>query len=109
MADEQQYRVAYIGPAPLASLVAQMLTNAGLDVSWDPPHERRDMQTTADTVIVYYFCKGTDAAVKAAVQAVRERLRVRGRIDLNGGDEPALALRHAIEYTEREAPSGRGI
>jgi hypothetical protein len=89
MADEQQYRISYTGSAPLASLVAQMLTNAGLDVSWDPPHEQRNMQTTAGTVIVYYFCKGTDAAVKAAVQAVRERLRERGRIDLNGGDEPA--------------------
>jgi hypothetical protein len=89
MADEQQYRISYTGSAPLASLVAQMLTNAALDVSWDPPHEQRNMQTMADTVIVYYFCKGTDAAVKAAVQAVRERLRERGRIDLNGGDEPA--------------------
>ena len=87
MDDQRQYRISYTGSAPLASLVAQMLTNAGLDVSWDPPHERRNMQTMAETVIVYYFCKGTDAAVKAAVQAARERLRGRGQIDLDDGGD----------------------
>jgi len=87
MDGQQQYRITYTGSAPLASLVAQTLTNAGLDVSWDPPYERRDVQTMAEAVAVYYFCKGTDAAVKAAVQAVRERLRGRGRIDVDGQDE----------------------
>ncbi len=87
MGARQQYRISYTGSAPLASLVAQMLTNAGLDVSWDPPYERRNMQTMAETVVVYYFCKGTDAAVKAAVQVARERLRGRGRIDLDNGGE----------------------
>jgi len=87
MADQQQYRIIYAGSAPLASLVAQMLTNAGIDVSWDPPYERRNMQTMAETVIVYYFCKGTDAAVKAALQAARERLRGRGQINLDDGVE----------------------
>jgi hypothetical protein len=87
MADQQQYRITYTGSAPLASLVAQMLTNAGIDVSWDLLYERRNMQTMAETVIVYYFCKGTDAAVKAALQAARERLRGRGQINLDDGVE----------------------
>jgi len=87
MADQQQYRIIYAGSAPLASLVAQMLTNAGIYVSWELPYERSNMQPMAATVVVYFFCKGTDAAVKAALQAARERLRGRGQINLDDGVE----------------------
>jgi hypothetical protein len=97
---EQQHRIIYTGSAPFASAVAQTLTEEGLDLSWTRPDEQRGMGTMVEAVTVYYFCKATDATVKAAVDKARERLGRRGRLDLDGddGDDSGHGRRHVPKH-----------
>jgi hypothetical protein len=94
---EQQHQISYTGPAPFASAVAQTLNEAGLAVSWTRPDERRDAQAMLEAVTVYYICKGTDAAVKAAVDKAREALGKRGRVEV----EVAGSVPHEGRYEPR--------
>lgn len=68
-------------------MVAQVLTEAGLHVSYDPPAERRGMEWLPEGVTVYYLCKGADFTVKAAVRLVRDRLGGRGKITADTDDD----------------------
>jgi hypothetical protein len=86
MFDERTHRLRYIGSPPFASAVAQTLREAGLDVSYTPPIEQRGVEAIAEGVVVYFVCKGSDAALKVAVAKVRERLGRRGRIEVEGDD-----------------------
>jgi len=56
-----------------------VLTEAGLDVAWTRPEERRDIQTMAEAV-VYYFCKGTETAAHDHAQPGRARVDETGTI-----------------------------
>ena len=79
---DQTCEIVYTGPTPLASLVAQILREQGLEVvSWTPPEEQRGLETVVDAVTVVYVVRGIDAAVRAAIAKARERLRGRGTID----------------------------
>jgi hypothetical protein len=87
MGNAEQFRVRYVGAAPFASAVAQILTEEGIEVlPWSRPEERRDYQTMVESVVVYFVCKGTDAAVKAALQKVSEKLGRRGNVELDDED-----------------------
>jgi hypothetical protein len=68
-------------------MAAQLLAEQGLELSWTRPEERRGIETMAEAVTVYYFCRTTDAVVKAATHAVRERLGRRGTLDLDDGED----------------------
>lgn len=89
MNDDNEFRVTYIGPARDAASVAQSLAESGFDPVWTPPVQTRSFQTMAEGVVVYYFCKGTDAAVQATVSRIRERLRDRATVEVdNLGGRP---------------------
>jgi hypothetical protein len=85
--DQPQHTITYTGSAPTAGLVAQLLRESGLDVSYEPPEERRGMEWLAEGVTVYYLCKAGDSAVRAAVQHVRDRLGARGTITADTDDD----------------------
>ena len=87
MGNAEQFRVRYVGAAPFAGAVAQILTEEGIEVSpWTRPEERRDYQSMVESVVVYFVCKGSDTAVKAALQKVRERLGRRVNVELDDED-----------------------
>ena len=58
-------------------MLADLLEQEGLEVSWDRPVERRDASAAAEAVVVYLTCRvaeaGGKAALRAAVDKVRER------------------------------------
>lgn len=79
-AELRTVKIQYVGPASLASLVAQSLAADGLDVDWTRPEERRDLESMAAEVAVTLTATGTTAAVRAAIAEARKRLSGRGRI-----------------------------
>jgi hypothetical protein len=74
-------------------------------VSWTPPEERRGIETMVEAVTIYYFCKGTDAAVRAALGVVRARIGQRGRIDLDESVGEESTEEPPEASTEEEPPS----
>ena len=75
----------YSGPAPLASVFAQMLKETGLRVAWSPPVEERGLSDVPQQVVVNLLTIGSTAAViaggKAAMKKFRERFPGAARID----------------------------
>ena len=88
MPDVDVHSVEYIGPAPLASLVARTLFQEGLEVTWTPPaksphqQHRRYPEFVAEKVTVVYVVKGLETVMRAAVEKARKRLRGRGTVTL---------------------------
>ncbi len=60
------------GPAAGQSL-ADGTASTGVEVQYEPPLEQRGAETMAEAVAAYYFLKGSDAALKVAVERVRAR------------------------------------
>jgi hypothetical protein len=79
-------RVTYTGSPRLASAVAQMLEEEGVEVTYTPPTEQRDLSTMAQAVTVYFFCKGSEAAIAAALRKYRERFGGGGSFELDSDD-----------------------
>jgi hypothetical protein len=64
----------YTGSPALAASLAQSLRDQGVDVRYEPPSEMRGgVDTMAEAVAVYYFLKGSDAALKLAFEHAREK------------------------------------
>jgi hypothetical protein len=89
---KEMQRIEYAGPERLTGLVIKTLNEAGLDVTTEPPptayfNLMSMAQPVADGVVVYFVCKGTEAAVGKAVKRVRERLGRRGRIRRVNNDD----------------------
>lgn len=84
-------RVRYYGPAARAGMIAQMLRTEGVEVTYTPPVEPRDLQSVADGVVVYFIANYTDTVVRAAVVKVKQRIRERfGRdadLEVEGGED----------------------
>lgn len=80
--------VTYEGPAPFASLLAQILREEGVDVSYEPPTEKRGAGEVLETVVVSLFCAGTYDAIKYGVQRfAASRLGRNARTEIEGEDE----------------------
>lgn len=93
MGEKGVVRLRYVGIAPFASLVGQLLREEGIEVSWEPPEERRGLSDmAADAVVgvtVHYLCKVGDVTVprlKARLDdiltKIRKRIGSRGTIDI---------------------------
>jgi hypothetical protein len=63
----------YEGDPAIASALAQMLREEGVEVEWERPYEARSLLTAMEAVAVFYFCKGSDLAIKLAVERFRRR------------------------------------
>lgn len=74
-------RLRYVGIPAFAGRVGQALREEGVEASWEPPGERRGLQEMAEMVIVYYFCRGGDQAIDAAMKKIRGWLGPRGTIE----------------------------
>ncbi len=88
--ERQTTTLRYEGNPAIASALAQMLREEGVDVEWERPYEARDLLTAMEAVAVYYFCKGSDAAIRLAVERFRKRFpntKVTRNDDEDGGDE----------------------
>jgi hypothetical protein len=64
--------VKYTGGPMGASALAQMLRAEGVTVDYEAPMERRSAETMVEYVVLYYFCKGGDAAIAAALAKFRQ-------------------------------------
>ncbi len=73
--------VRYTGNPALAGAVAASLREEGVEVRYDPPIEARGREQMAEAVAVYYFLKGSDAAIRLALWKFRERFGKHGKIE----------------------------
>lgn len=86
MGDVGTVRLHYVGMPAFGSMVAQTLTDQGVEVSWERPVERRGLEEIADAVAVELICTGVITAIHAGVKKARQRLGQRGTIEV-GDDE----------------------
>jgi hypothetical protein len=71
-------KITYEGPPAIAGLFAQLLRDDGIEVSFDPPKERRDgTAEVAVKVVMFLADKVGDAAVAAALGAAVAKLKGR--------------------------------
>lgn len=88
MSNAERRTVMYEGPAPFVSLLAQMLREEGVDVSYEPPIEKRGAGEVVETVVVSLFCAGTYDAIKYGLQRfAASRLGRNARTDIEGDDD----------------------
>jgi hypothetical protein len=76
--------LTYRGPARGASALAQMLREEGVEVSYTPPVERRDITQVAEVLIIYVGMKATDKFTDAALDAAVKRATTRWRQRFGG-------------------------
>jgi hypothetical protein len=87
--------VKYRGPVTAVSSLAQMLREAGVEVSYQPPNEHRSTSEAIHEVVVYLLCRGSESAIADAVNRFRaSRLGLHAKIeteapheDIDGDDE----------------------
>lgn len=75
--------IRYEGAPAGASMLVQMLQQAGVDVEWTPPAEERGLDPEASEVVVNLASTGSAVAIAAAVRKFRNRVR-RARVDVQG-------------------------
>lgn len=61
----------YRGPARSVSMLAQLLEEEGVQVSYAPPMETKSLSAVAETVVVSILCNGAYDLVKAGVVKFR--------------------------------------
>jgi hypothetical protein len=79
-------------PAPIVSMLVQMLRDAGADVEWTPPLEQRGMAQDVHEAVVAIIATGVYDEIKAAVAQFVARTGGRAHIETREIDPPP---RHA--------------
>ncbi len=82
---EQTRTLRYTGSPTFAGLFAQTLRDEGVVVEYEPPFERRDAASMVEAVTVFFICRGSEVAIKAAVD--KWRARSRGKVEEVGGED----------------------
>ena len=70
-------QLTHTGSPRTAAMLADLLEQAGIEVSWDRPVERRDASAAAEAVVVYLTCRIAEAGGKAALLAAVAKVRKR--------------------------------
>ncbi len=76
---EQTRTLRYTGSPPFAGLFAQTLRDEGVEVEYEPPLERRDVASMVEAVTVFFICRGSEVAIKVAVE--KWRAGSRGKVE----------------------------
>lgn len=71
-------RVTYRGNPAFASMLAQMLEQEGATVKWERPDEQRGIAEIGQGVVVAMVVRGTDLAIKVAVDKFRKHMHGMG-------------------------------
>jgi DNA-binding FadR family transcriptional regulator len=88
--------LTYRGNPAFASMLVQMLEEAGATVEWKPPVERRGIGASAHDVIVGIVAAGTYDAIKAAIDRFRKHMdgKAVAVVEVDEQDDPPKG-RHA--------------
>jgi hypothetical protein len=81
--DVVEVTIRYQGRPAGASILVQMLRQAGVAVEWTPPPDRPGLEADASEVVVSVASTGSAVAIAAAVRKFRNRVR-RARVDVEG-------------------------
>lgn len=79
-------RLTYRGNPAFASMLVQMLEEAGVSVEWKRPAEQRGLGATGHEVVVTILAAGAYDAIKAAIARFLERMH--GKAEATVEDNP---------------------
>jgi hypothetical protein len=95
----EEQRITYVGPARLASDLAQELTDRGLSSHYNPPMERKDFATAMAAVSVVFSVTGSLPDIIAATKAFLARHE---DVQINGlPEEPEPTVEDRLAVLER--------
>jgi hypothetical protein len=81
--------IDYRGPAGLANALVKCLEDEGVQVSWRPPMERRDIGELARSFAIAIVANGSTAAIAAGVAKFRKRFGSRAEVTFEDDERAA--------------------
>jgi len=81
----ETHTVTYRGSPPFASMLAHLLEQEGLEVTWERPEETRGVGDMTQAYVVEMAVAGSLGAIKAAVARSRKHAP-RGEVEIEDDD-----------------------